>query len=51
MAGKNGRNKARPPKVKKLTPLQQYQAGRPSKGAGDGDWKLIRGVWKLIPKK
>lgn len=52
MAGKTGRNKARPPKIKKLTDQQTYQSSRPSKAvADDVEWKVVKGILKPFKKK
>jgi len=50
MTEKNGRNKARPLKPKKLTQRQQFQSQQPSKATKDGTWKMVRGVMRFFPK-
>ncbi len=39
------------PKINPLSGRDKHNASRKTRGTGDGEWKLIKGVWKLIPKK
>lgn len=35
-------------KIKKVTPRDQWNAGKKSRSTGDGEWKVVRGVLKFF---
>ncbi|MFJ9387681.1 hypothetical protein ACIRON_02600 [Nocardioides sp. NPDC101246] len=36
--------------IKKVTDREKFASRRKGQGTGDGEWKLVRGVWRLIKK-
>lgn len=39
-------------KIKPLSDRDKHNARRKGRGTGDdGEWKLVKGIWKLIPKR